>query len=103
MTLGPFGRAYERSLRNAKPHFYRKLQVQGALDAHLAEVDAVAQFEFESIYAALQRQNPAPEASLERMQHNLFVASQAQEVVLDAILIRDDEPEPRPRAAARSK
>src|SRR5687768_8145560 len=90
MALGPLGRAYENSLREGKPELYRQLQASGTLEDHLADMDTAAQLEFESTFSALQKQQVAPDSFLERVQHFTALASQARELVLNDLLVRDE-------------
>ena len=90
MTLGAFGRTYERSLRDGNPELYRQLQATGTLEEHLEDMDSSAQVTFESTFAALQKQHVAPDSFLERVQYFMTLASQARELVLNDLLVRDD-------------
>ena len=99
MTLGPFGRAYEHSMRDGNRELYRQLQADGVLTEHLVEIDNAAQLEFESTFAALRRQHSAPSSFLERVQHLNALASYARELVLNDLLVRDDYTETAVNAA----
>jgi hypothetical protein len=94
MSLGPFGKAYHESLREGNPELYEHLRASGALAGHLAEVDGAAQLEFDSTLAALLKQHPPSAFSfLERLQHVTALASQAREIVMNDLLVRDDAAE----------
>ena len=86
-----FRHLYEESLREGKPNLYRQMEASGELTSHLDEVAKAAYATFDSILAALRKQSPEPTSLLEKAQHQRTLASQATEMVLDSILIRDDD------------
>ena len=88
-----FRQRYEESLRDGKPTLYRWLLENGELSSHLDEVSQAAEKEFDAIFAAL-RFKSEPTSYLEKAQHLETLASQAREMVMDALLIRDDHPIP---------
>jgi len=88
-----FRQRYEESLRDGKPTLYRWLLENGELSSHLDEVSQAAEKEFDAIFAALQFKSE-PTSYLEKAQHLETLASQAREMVMDALVIRDDHPIP---------
>jgi len=88
----PFRHPYEKSLRDGKPALYRWLVAHGELSSHLDELSQAADKEFDVIFAALRAQSPEPTPYLEKTQHLQTLASRTREMVMDALLIRDDSP-----------
>jgi len=85
-----FRQRYEESLRDGKPTLYRWLLENGELSSHLDEVSQAAEKEFDAIFAALQFKSE-PTSYLEKAQHLETLASQAREMVMDEILVRDND------------
>jgi hypothetical protein len=56
-------------------------------------MDGAVQLEFESTFRALQTNLVAPDSFLERVHHFTALASQARELVLDHLLVRDNPDE----------
>jgi hypothetical protein len=89
-----FRQRYEESLREGKPTLYRWLLENGELSSHLDEVSQAADQEFDTVLALLRLQSPEPTSYREKAQRLETLASQARELVMDALLIRDDHPIP---------
>src|SRR5690349_14099989 len=86
-----FRRPYEELLKNARPDLYRRLQGTGDLSSHLDEVARVADQEFDSICAQLRDYGPEPTSRLGKANHAWMLESQAFEMVMDTLPIRDDD------------
>jgi len=87
----PFRQPYEESLKNARPNRYLQLLETGELSSHLDDVCRVADQEFDSILAGLKDETAKPMSSLGKANHLWMLETQAHEMVMDGILIRDDE------------
>ena len=88
----PFRQPYEESLKNARPNRYLQLLETGELSSHLDEVCRVADQEFDAIFARLTEETAKPLSSLGKANYLWMLATQAREMVMDEILIRDDDP-----------
>lgn len=93
MPLGRYGRLHEESLRENQPKRYAAHQKAGTLKAHLESVDQQATQTFDSLIAVLVKQNPPPEGYLAKVQHLQTLRSQAEEVVIREVLVKDPETE----------
>ena len=87
----PFRQPYEESLKNARPNRYLQLLETGELSSHLDEVCRVADQEFDSIFARLKEETAKPTSSLGKANYLWMLETQAHEMVMDEILIRDDD------------
>lgn len=92
MTMGPFGRAHEESLRENRPGAYAELRRDGTLLGYLAEIDEWAQNAYTSTVMAMPKANPPTgDSFLERVQHTQTIAQQVRELVMDNVILREDE------------
>lgn len=91
--LGRYGRMHEASLRENRPDRYAEHLKAGTLKRHLESVDEEATQTFNSLFAALLKQHPAPESFLARVQHLEGLRQQAEEVALQGVLVMDAETE----------
>jgi len=87
----PFRQPYEESLKNARPNRYLQLLETGELSSHLDEVCRVADQEFDSISARLKEETATPISSLGKANYLWMLETQARDMVMDEILIRDDD------------
>ena len=89
--LGRYGRMHETSLRENQPARYAAHKRAGTLLAHLESMDQQATQTFDGLFAALLKQHPAPTSYLARVQHLETLRSQAEEVVMQDVLVKDPE------------
>lgn len=89
--LGRFGKRYLKSLKEAKPEKYDRLEKAGTLLSTAAEKDAIAEQVFESNRAALLKKDPGPEDALSQAQHLTAIEGQAMEIAMSEILEPDSE------------
>ena len=87
----PFRQPYEESLKNARLNRYLQLLETGELSSHLDEVCRVADQEFDSIFARLKEETATPISSLGKANYLWMLETQARDMVMDEILIRDDD------------
>lgn len=92
-TLSRFGQAFLRSLEQNRPEEYARLKAGGDLDSLAAQVDARAQSQYEHLVAELQRTNPLPTEYAARASALMALQSQAEELVMDEVLVKDAETE----------
>ena len=89
--LGQFGKAYLETLEQNRPNAYRDLAAGGKLHDHVHQVDRRANEAFQDIVARLMNVSPLPENDLDWEQVLTGIASQARELVMNEILVRDEE------------
>jgi len=87
----PFREAYEQSLKNATPTRYLQLLETGVLSSHLDEVCQEADEKFDLTFARLKEETATPISSLGKANYLWMLATQAREMVMDEILVRDND------------
>ena len=87
----PFREAYEDSLKNARPTRYLQLLETGVLSSHLDEVCQEADEKFDLTFARLKEETATPISSLGKANYLWMLATQAREMVMDEILVRDND------------
>ena len=92
-NLSQFGKAYLETLERNRPQMYRDLRRAGQLHDHVHQLDRRANATYQDLLIKLQEANPLPEGSEERAQALSGIASQARELVMNEILVRDEETE----------
>lgn len=95
-VVGVWGQKFLDSLRENRPETYRSLQGSGDLESMAAEIEERAQSQFQTLMASFRQHNPPkPEWDyLQRVQHEMVLASQVRELVLDDLLVPEPEDEP---------
>lgn len=91
--LSQFGRRYLETLRAHRPRLYQDLTAAGELYDHVHGVDTRANATFQELIVAMQNAHPLPQNSEERSQAMFGIASQAREIVMNEILVRDEQTE----------
>ena len=86
-----FRQPYEESLRNARPNRYSQLLETGELSSHLDEVCQAADEKFDLTFARLKEETATPMSSLGKANYLWMLATQAREMVMDEILVRDND------------
>ena len=87
----PFRQPYEESLKNARPNRYLQLLETGELSSHLDEVCQEADEKFDLTFARLKEETATPISSLGKANYLWMLETQARDMVMDEILIRDDD------------
>ena len=87
----PFREPYEDSLKNARPTRYLQLLETGVLSSHLDEVCQEADEKFDLTFARLKEETATPISSLGKANYLWMLATQAREMVMDEILVRDND------------
>jgi len=87
----PFREAYEQSLKNARPTRYLQLLETGVLSSHLDGVCQEADEKFDLTFARLKEETATPISSLGKANYLWMLATQAREMVMDEILVRDND------------
>ena len=91
LYLSQFGKAYLETLKQNRPKLYQQLRAAGELNVHLAAIDRRASATFQEIVAQLSKNLPADDE--ERAQALMGISSQARELVMSEILVREEETE----------
>lgn len=101
--LGKYGTAFLNSLKESQPETYAKLAASGDLDQMASEIQERAQSQFETLLANLQEQNPLPSHPVDRVTALLGLESQANELVMEEVLVpAPDDSEPPERQSRLS-
>ena len=93
MSAKRYSQLYLDSLKENQPELYAALEAKGQLRQIADEIGERAQSQFENLLAQLQRENPLPTNPVDRVTALHGLESQANELVMAELLVRDEETE----------
>ena len=88
-SIGRFGRAYRRYLKEHKPLMYSRMLMAGTLLKHINEIDKLAQSTYDSIMAKLAKDAPPMANQIEWVQFMNTARHTAEEIVYREIVYED--------------